>query len=154
MPLPNPPGKVNLIRVAMAANIAAVLGPASPNADLGFDISATILSPPNAPGVQILKGETDLHQAMNDTLNLYSFIARAILPLPADEFQQNVLDELLSPESEISVKAALEQVDGDGRSTLDGLVADITVVKDSGHRLYKLAGIDYLGADFTAEVYA
>lgn len=148
---------LTLIRNAIAAALTDAFGPDSDQADYAFDIEPRVVSPPpNLPSLQVLKGPTEWDEAEGGALAKYTFVVRALLPFPATDDDQQLLDDLLSFPGDRSIKAALETRDGDGttQSTLGGVVGDLTVRGDTGHRIIDMAGGEYLSADVNVEVWA
>jgi hypothetical protein len=148
---------ITAIREGIAANLTAKFGPDSDLAGLGITVSARISSPPDAPALQVLKGPTNYDEAMGaGTLSKLDFLVAAYLSLPADDEAQDVLDALLSYPGDRSVKQAIEIVDGPTGSkvTLDGACGDLRVTDDSGHKILTVAGMEFLAAFWTLEVWA
>lgn len=149
---------ITAIREGIAANLDATFGPASDLAGLGFTITATIESPPQAPAMQVLKGPTVYDEAMGaGTLNKLQFLVAVYLELPADAERQALLDDMLSYPHDRSVKQAIEVLDDEDQpscTTLGGACGDCTVDDDSGHKILTVAGMEFLAAFFTLTVWA
>ncbi len=102
----------------------------------------------------VLKGNTDYGEAMGYSLQKLTMLVVAYVSVGASDESQDLLDELLAPTGARSVYATLMAPDTNSQVTLDGVCGDLIVTKDSGHRLYKVGGVDYLGADWEMDVYA
>lgn len=90
---------VAALREGLRANLSAIRG---------VQVSAYATSQPTPPGVQILPPAVEYDLAMARGLDRWTFIVQAFVSFSTDSGSQKLLDELLAPTGERSVKTALE----------------------------------------------
>lgn len=146
---------LKLIRGAIADRLAAVFQDVGPDGEAGWTVSPVWLAQPDVPALVVIKGPTDYGEAMGiGTLAKLNLTVVAYVNFANTNESQDTLDELLSPTGARSVYSTLMDPDHNSQVTLGGLIGDLDVKDDSGHRIYKIAGAEYLGAEWHMEVYA
>lgn len=145
---------VTAIRHALADKLAEVFSVAVAGEGDAWSVSPTIVTQPDVPQLVVMKGPTEYGEAMGYSLHKLTMLVVAYVSAGSSEESQDLLDELLAPSGDRSVYATIMAPDHDSQVTLGGVCGDLIVTRDSGHRLYHVAGIDYLGADWEIDVYA
>lgn len=145
---------ITAIRHGLADKLAATFGVVQAGEGDAWSVSPTIVTQPDVPALVVMKGPTNYGEAMGYSLHKLTMLVVAYVSVGATEESQDLLDELLAPAGERSVYATLMAPDVNSQVTLGGACGDLVVTKDSGHRIYKVGGIEYLGADWEMDVYA
>ncbi len=115
----------------------------------GVQVSGYQTSSPTPPGIQVAAGETLFDLAMARGLDIRRFVVQAFVDFSSDTAPQALLDELLAPDGERSVKQAVES-----DRTLGGLVDNVRVVRVSRPALVdRPGGSQILVAEFDVEVH-
>lgn len=135
---------ITAIRLALATVLESVWGDVQ-----GGQVSAYMRPDPIPPLIQIVPGEIDWHQALQDGCEMYTMNIQALVSETTDLGQQQLLDSLLASTGEQSIKQAVE-----ADPTLDGLVDDLIVVKTKGYHSYRIGSGEFLGAEWQVHIYA
>lgn len=151
-------GDLKLIRQAIADRLSAVL--ATEESDPQWNVSPVVLGQPPVPCLVVMKGPTDYGQSMGTAgLTKLNLIVVAYVNLAVTNESQDLLDALLSPVGPSSVYQILMAPDHNSQVKLvsdaypDGLVSDLDVTDDIGHKVFKIGGTAYLGTQWNLEVY-
>lgn len=146
---------LKLIRGAIAERLADVFQAEGPDGEAGWTVSPVWLAQPDVPALVVIKGPTEYGEAMGvGTLSKLNLTVVAYVNFANTNESQDTLDELLSPTGARSVYQTLMAPDEQSAVTLGGIIGDLVVVDDSGHKIYKIAGAEYLGAEWHMEVWA
>lgn len=128
------------IRIALAENLESITG---------IEASPYALANPTPPGFQIVPGDWRYDLAMQRGLDELSIIVQAFVAFTSDTDSQQLLDELLDPDGERSVKQAVES-----DPTLGGLVDDLQVTETTGYRVFQRSdNTAMLTADWNVTIY-
>lgn len=87
--------------------------------------------------------------AMARGADRYTFPVRVYASKASEKAGQDKLDGYLSKEGALSIKAALE-----ADPSLGGVAQSVRVVSAQGYGVYEVAGVAYVGAEFTVDVIA
>lgn len=87
--------------------------------------------------------------AMAQGASRYTFPIRVYASRASEKAGQDRLDAYLSPTGTGSVKAAIE-----ADPSLGGAAMTVRVTQAQGYGVYEVAGIPYIGAEFTVDVIA
>ena len=99
--------------------------------------------------------EIDFDLTMHRGCDKYEFKIRVYASRADDKAGQKKLDSYLAGSGATSIKAALEAGRGaPGQPALNGAASDLHVTGVAGYGVYEVAGVLYLGAEFTVDVYA
>jgi hypothetical protein len=83
----------------------------------------------------------------------HTFTIRVLTSAADDESGQDLLDELLSRDGSVSIRAALETARGaSGQYALDGAADDLNVTRIGAYRQYVEGGGTYFGGEITVRV--
>jgi hypothetical protein len=115
----------------------------------GIQASAYMLPNPTPPTIQVFPEEVDYDEAGARGLDMWTLTVQAFVGTAGELEAQKLLDAYLSPAGATSVKAAIET-----DPTLGGVIDDLRVTKASGYRIYRISNFEYLGCEWTVEVYA
>lgn len=146
---------LKVIRQAIADRLSETFATAADGTK--WEVSPRWLAQPPVPCMVVIKGPTEYGEAMGvGVLAKVNLRVVALVNLAINDESQDLLDELLSDEGETSVYRTLMEPDSgvDSRVTLGGAIADLVVTDDSGHKWYRIAASEYLGAEWNVEVYA
>jgi hypothetical protein len=114
------------IRTALAAALDAAID--------DVQISPYMLTNPTPPAIHIYPTEIDYDLASQVALGafaMWKFTVQALVGLTTDQGAQKVLDAMLAPSGDRSVKAAVE-----ADRSLGGAVQDCRVETATGYRIY------------------
>ena len=135
------------VREALAANIENALGSA-------VNVSGYLRSGMLPPSVQIFPAPIEYDAAFSRGSDDWTFTVQMQVGDSTDIGQQQLLDKYLSTTGPLSMKAAIEQEDDEGKVTLGGLVDDLRVTRCDGYRRYQTEGEGIkLGCEWSVEVY-
>jgi hypothetical protein len=130
---------VAAIRTGLRTRLATISGLRTP---LGFDKVET-------PAAQVGEVEIEYDKTMGRGLDELTFKIRVYASRADDRSGQDKLDGYLKGSGSTSVKAAIE-----GDRTLGGTAQTLRVTGVSGYGVYEVAGMAYVGAEFTVTVWA
>jgi hypothetical protein len=141
-----PLATITEIRDGLVANLQTALG----------DQIQALRSPvgnPTPPTAWVLRDRTDFDVTLQRGTDMHVFLVQLLVGLVDGLDSQDLLDQYAAPAGGLSVKAAIES-----DTTLGGLVDDLRVTevaRDQVHLIYgQAASAQYLGTEFTVEVYA
>ncbi len=128
------------IRSGLAANLRAIDG---------VQVTDRIIGNPTLPTVWVMPGPTTFDVTFARGVDRVMFTVQAVTGTVTDEGAQAMLDELLSPEGDRSVKQAIET-----DTTLGGAVHDLRVTAATGYQRSVIMGKSdpVLTCDWTVEV--
>lgn len=149
-------GDLRVIRQAIATRLIAGLDGSDP----AWNVSPVVLGQPPVPSLVVMKGPTKYDEAMGlGTLTKLTLIVVAYVNLVVTDESQDLLDELLSPVGDHSVYQILMAPDHNSQVRLisddepDGVISDLDVTDDIGHKVFKIGGTSYLGTQWNLEVW-
>ena len=116
------PATTKAIREALAAQIAAGLGP-------GWQVSPYMLLSMSPPAVDMRPSGIEFHAAMRNGLAFVTLTVRVIVALNDPVGAQMLLDELSAPDDPGGLKAVIES-----DLTLGAVVQDVTVVSAADYK--------------------
>jgi hypothetical protein len=87
--------------------------------------------------------------AMRTAVSRYLFPVRIIAGRTMEAESQDKIDDLVSPNGALSIRAAI-----DGDPTLGGVAHSTRVVEARDFGVYEVAGVSYIGGEFEIEVIA
>lgn len=115
----------------------------------GCQTSAYVLTNPTPPHLCVIRGDTAYDLAMANGVQTRELNVRAYVADTSDQGAPMLLDQFVDPDSDRSVKAALE-----ADSTLGGVVSDLHVSGASGEQVYVTDGRGpLLGSEFQVTVW-
>jgi hypothetical protein len=127
------------IRNALAASLSTIPG---------LQATGYMMSSPTLPHAYVTPSEIDYLAAMGGVVTGQTYALVVLVGLGSDIGAQKLLDRMLEPVGEMSVKAAVE-----ADKTLGGVIDAVIVTRASGYRLYAREGsTPALGCEWTVEV--
>lgn len=115
----------------------------------GMQASPYLLSNITPPAASVMRGPIAYDQALGGGVHTWTFLVRAYVSSVTDIGSQRLLDEYLSAEGDLSIKAAIEE-----DTTLGGVVSDLHVTGASGEQeLVRENGGALLFSEWTVEVW-
>lgn len=125
--------------------IAAVLKLRIP----GMQAAPYLLSNITPPAASVMRGAIAYDQAMVGGVHTWTFLVRAYVSSTTDIGSQRLLDEYLSAEGDLSIKAAIEE-----DVTLGGIVSALHVTGATGEQeLVREGGGPLLFSEWTVQVW-
>ena len=132
---------VSDLRTGLANRLATITGLRS------HDQVPDSLTPPS--GVVGPPSKVEYDKTFGRGADKYVFPVRVLAQKTDGRAAQTALDAYLSSSGATSVKAAIE-----GDCTLGGKAHDLRVVSCQSYGSYQVGGVDYIGAEWTVEVWA
>jgi hypothetical protein len=115
--------------------------------------TAYLPSAPTTPHFFVGDYTVDFDKTMRRGTDEIEFTCGVVVSRSDDLSGQRVLDGLLSGSGEGSLKEAIEVARGaPGELALGGAADDLRVTRVQSYRYYEVAGVQYLGAQFTIRV--
>lgn len=115
------------------------------------------LASPTPPAGEVIPARTEYDKAMARGMDTWTFTLRIYFPETMDIASQQLVDRMIEPSGDVSIKEAVEAKDADGRPTLGGLVFDVCVNSFDGYRRFLAPSqqqAPMLGAEWTITVEA
>ncbi len=115
----------------------------------GIQVSPVALANPTPPAAHVLRGDVLYDQAMNGGTHLWTMRVQAFVGLASDIRSQQILDEFLAADGDLSIKQAIE---ADLR--LGGIVQTLHVESANGEQVYvRDQGGPVLGSEWQVQVW-
>lgn len=132
-----------------AYEIRQAIATALKSAIPGMQASPYLLSNITPPAAAVTRGPITYDQAMVGGVHTWTFIVRAFVSSVTDIGSQRLLDEYLSAEGDLSIKAAIE-----ADITLGGIVSALHVTTATGEQEFvREGGGPLLFSEWTVEVW-